>query len=149
MRTSVQARASNDDGIVPFLEMRSFDFSNLPGGTGANYIDVPLCPAVYVGSSYRVRLAVRVHDLTISSGQSIWFFLSGAMPSLEDPAKDFIGSSFLSLSITDSVIAPGLVSASASDPDTHLQILLRGVQGSSMVALRATLSACLILRHSF
>lgn len=135
--------------LIPILEKRLFDFSNLePTGATPSDVNYVVCPARYVLGSYRVRLAVRIHSLTISTGQSIQFLLYGSLPSEEDPSREFVDEAnpFLVLTIDENSTAPSLATATATDPDAYLKIIIRGVQGVSPSILSAQLSASLVLR---
>ena len=70
------------------------------------------------------------------------------MPSEEDPSRDFINPAgpFVALDLTSGTQAPSLYTATATAPDAYLRIMLRASQTTSPLALRATLSICLVLR---
>lgn len=132
--------------LTTIMELRQFDFSNI---RARNELYVVLCPAVCVLAYTRVHVSVRVHALTMSAGQALQFLVWDTLPSDEDPAQEFVGDSTLtSATITSSTGAPALVnSAVAVDPEAYLKISLRAVQApTSTPPLRATLSACLLLR---
>lgn len=135
--------------VIPFLEKRTFDFSNINSGlTSSLNLTIVLCPAVSVLGYYRVRLAVRVHSITfLSSDQAIRLTAFGTMPSEEDPSQDFVDiNTFVNVDLTQGTVAPSLVSATATDPDAYLRILLRATQAPVAATLRAELSAALVLR---
>lgn len=68
------------------------------------------------------------------------------MPSEEDPTQDFIDpNTFLSVDLTQSTIAPSLVTATATDPDAYLRIVLNASQATIATTLTAELSAALVL----
>lgn len=129
--------------IVPFLEKRTFTFSTL---NATSTLPVVLCPAFCVLDAYHVRINVRVHTLSMGSGQSLSLILYGTLPSEEDPSQDFNTDVFTSLSIDSSVTAPSLVTGSGTNPEAYLKIVLAAQQGSTTATMVATLSACLILR---
>lgn len=134
--------------IIPFLEKRVFDFSNIASGlTSSLQLSVILCPTIFVLGCYRVRLAVRVHAISIPSNeQAIRFIVNGTMPSEEDPTQDFIDpNTFLSVDLTQSTVAPSLVTATATDPDAYLRITLNASQATIATTLTAELSAALVL----
>lgn len=134
--------------VVTLFEKRSFVFSTLGGGVS---LDVVLCPALPVLDYTIVKLAIRVHSLTMSAGQLLRFYAWGTLPSEEDPAQDFVDSTeFLSVDITSSTTAPALVTSRATyDPDAFLKFSLRATQTSSaLTPLLATLSGCVQLRNS-
>lgn len=137
--------------LVPLFEMRTFEFTNLTtSGTGD--ITVVLHPALCVVEYTRVRLAVRVHALSmsLSVAQTLAIYAYGALPSEEDPARDFVDASttFLRLDITASTPVPGLLTASGTDPDAYLRFVLYAQQASAALTLRATLSASVLLRRA-
>jgi|JI10StandDraft_1071094.scaffolds.fasta_scaffold749120_2 hypothetical protein len=133
--------------VLPFLEKRTFDFSTL---SGTAQISIVLCPAIHVHDYSVVKLAVRVHSLTMSVGQLLRFYIWGTLPSDEDPSQDFVDATeFQTVDITSSTTAPALVAARATyDPDAYLRISLRATQTSAPTTFRATLSAGLQLRNS-
>ena len=136
--------------LVPFLEKRTFDFTNLFAGATNNDISIVLCPAFCVLDYNWVRLSVRVHALSmaLTSSQALSFFVYGAMPSEEDPTQEFVDetSTFLRVDISSGVSVPSLISATGTSPDAYLRIVLRATQTSSPATLTAQLSACLLLR---
>lgn len=131
--------------VVTLMEKRTYTFSSL---SGSAEVFVVLCPAMPVLDYSRVKLSVRVHALTMTSGQLLRFYAWGVLPSEEDPAQDFVDpTEFLSLDITSTTTAPALVTTrSAYDPDAFLKISLRATQTSAPSTFLATLSACLQLR---
>lgn len=140
-------RHSRTSVLVPFLDKRTFDFTNVaPGATSVNTLDVTLSPALCVLGYYRIRLAVRVHSITVSSiNQSISFLVYGTMPTDEDPKVEFLTASrFIQLDLDTTTQAPSLITATGTDPDAYLKILIRASQGV-IGTLSATLSASLIL----
>lgn len=96
-----------------------------------------------------VRLAVRVHAKSMTTGQSFSFIVSNTLPSDEDPTQDFVEEwSFLTVSVTSSTPVPGLVTSYGWGPDAYLRIVLRATQASTPTTMSATLSACLTLREN-
>lgn len=130
---------------VPILDKRSFDFSNLGGGTE---VYVVLCPTLCVIWYSRVRLSVRVHALNMASGQSLRVIVWNTLPSDEDPAQDFVDQySLTSAEITSSTTVPSLLTDRSSyEPDAYLKISLQAIQTSAPTVFTATLSAALLLR---
>ena len=131
--------------VIQFLEKRTYDFSDLSGGTE---LYVVLKPVLDVADYAQVKLAIRIHALTMSSGQLLRFYLWGTLPSDEDPGQDFVDTTeFLSLDITSGTSAPALVTSRAtSGSDAFLKISLRATQTTAPTPFLATLSACLQLR---
>lgn len=129
---------------VPVTAKRDFDFSNLGGGQD---VYVVLCPALCVLAYTRLRLSVRVHALSMSSGQLLRLHVWNTLPSDDDPAQEFVASSTLmTADITSSTTPPALVTSSASDPDGYVKISLRATQDSAPTSFTATLSVSLLLR---
>lgn len=133
--------------VVTVFEKRSFVFSTLGGGS---QLYVVLCPALPVLDYSRVKLAIRIHALTMSAGQLLRVYAWGTLPSEEDPAQDFVDSTeFLSVDITSSITAPALVTSRATyDPDAFLKFSLQATQTSAPTTFMATLSGCVQLRDS-
>lgn len=147
--TPPESRLPRTAAIIPVFERRAFDFTNItPGIASPNTVDVVLAPSICVLDFFRVRLAVRVHSITVSnSTQSISLFAFGTMPTHEDPTVEFLDSApFLRLDLDSNTSPPSLVTATATDPDAYLKVIIRASMGSSSGPLRATLSACLIVR---
>lgn len=110
--------------IVPIVEKRIFEFSFL-GSTATQ--DVVLHPALDVGAWFRVRLVVLVHQYSVASG-SFSVLAQHTFPSELD-RQEFVvsstGDEFIDYPIT---ATPNLQSASATDPQGYLKILLRADQ---------------------
>ncbi len=136
--------AGSGSRVVPFLNQRRYDFASLdPTRT----VTIVLAPALCVLDAYRVRLAVRVHSLSLVSGQSIQMSAHGTMPSEDDPGRDFLSpTAFLTLNLT-SATQSSLMSVSATDPDAYLRIFLSATQNSIASPMAAVLSASLVLRR--
>lgn len=132
--------------MVPITDKRAFDFSNVYSGTE---VYVVLCPALCVLAYTRLRLSVRVHALTMTSGQLLRFYMWNTLPSDEDPAQEFVGSTELTTAdITSATTVPSLVtSALVEDPDAYVKISVRATQTSVPSTLTATLSVSLLLRR--
>ncbi len=108
--------------IVPIVEKRIFEHSYLAMSTSQ---DVVLHPALDVGSWYRVRLVVLVHQYSVTSG-SFDILAQHTFPSELDRQEFVIsGSNFLSLTLTSS---PNIQSVTGTDPQAYLKILLRATQ---------------------
>lgn len=131
---------------IAITEKRSFDFSNFLSGME---VYVVLCPALCVLAYSRLRLCVRVHARTMSSGQLLRFFVWNALPSDEDPGQDFVeSSSLITTDITSTTTAPALVTSSVvSDPGAYVKLSLRATQVSSFTPFTATLSVSMLLRR--
>lgn len=140
------AKLSSNATVIPFLEKRTFTFSSLSGGAAATVV---LCPAVCVRDYTRVKLAIRLHSMTMSAGQSLKIALYGTLPSEEDPGQDFDDpTEFTSVSFTSTTTAPALITTRAStDPDEFLKITLEATQTSAPTAFIAAISAVLLLRN--
>jgi len=137
--------------LVPLFEMRRFDLTNLTASGASRDITVVLQPALCVVDYSQVRLAVRVHALSMSvlAVQTLSILAYGTLPSEEDPAQDFVDQSthFLRLDLTASTTVPSLVTSSGWYPDPYLKFVLFAEQASSSFNLTATLSASVLLRR--
>lgn len=138
--------------LVTLFEMRRFDFTNLNPGSTSNDLSVVLHPALCVVDYTQVRLAVRVHALSmsLSSSQPFTVFAYSAMPSEEDPQQDFVDTTtpFLRLDIVSSTTVPGLLTASGTNPEAYLRFVLYAAQATSPLTFTATLSATVLLRRT-
>ncbi len=84
--------------IFPVLDKRVFEFSYL--GNSATQ-DIVIQSAIPVYDFYRVRLIVRVHSITATSGNFV-FKLQHTLPSEQDPQEFTNTTDFLTTSsITD------------------------------------------------
>jgi len=133
--------------IIQILEKRSFEFSFL--GTSATQ-DVVIHPAVDVTSFYRVRLLVRIHSITTTTG-NFKFILNNTFPSEQDP-QEFTDSTntFLTTgNITAAGTPPNIfnIAVSSTDPQAFLKVILRATQGTSGNTLYGEFSAALLLRE--
>lgn len=134
-----------DANLIPIFEKRRFDFSFL---TGTATHQVTLASALSLIHYKSVFLMIRVHELTISTGQSFLFTLENTLPSDEDPQEFTDTSSFiLSVSIPSGTTAPKLLSGSGTNPLAFGKLVLTAAQGSAGgTPLYAELSACLLGR---
>lgn len=128
--------------IVPVLNKQIFEFSFL--GTGADQ-DVVLHPAIDVGAWFRVRLVVRVHQITATSG-NFTFKLQHTLPSDED-RQEFVDTSadFLTTGNITSA-SPNIKTISGTDPQAYLKLVLRAHQVTAGNTLYGEFSAVLVLR---
>ncbi len=133
---------------VAITEKRVFDFSDLDSTAAAGDVYVVLCPALCVLAYSRLRLSIRVHALTMSSGQLLRLIVWNTLPSDEDPTQEFVESTELSSADVDSSTGvPSLVTSHmATDPDAYVKIGLRVTQASSGTPFAAILSVNLLLR---
>lgn len=142
-----QAPARGRPVLVPILEKRTFDTTNFLGGAAPD-LDIILCPAICVLEYAVIRLAVRVHASSMTTGQRFRFIVSNTLPSDEDPTQDFVeATSFFTVDVTSSTAVPGLVTGRGSGPEAYLRIVLRATQAPTPTTMSATLSACLTLRE--
>lgn len=132
--------------VVPILSMREVDYTFLAAAASKTIV---LHSALNVAMFYTARLIVRVHELTMSSGQKITISAYGSDPSREDPREFVLGSTTLSVDVSSSQSAGSLVSDTDTDLYPFLKIVLTAQQGSTNGApLFAVLSADLHLRES-
>ncbi len=134
-----------DANLIPIFEKRRFDFSFL-ANTATH--QVTLASALSLIHYKSVFLMIRVHELTISAGQSFLFTLENTLPSDEDPQEFTDTSSFiLSVSIPSGTTAPKLLSGSGTNPLAFGKLVLTAAQGGvGGTPLYAELSACLLGR---
>lgn len=131
--------------IIPVLEKRIFEFSFL-STSGSQ--QVVLQPAIDVSGFYRVRLLVRVHNLNLSGTSNFDFKLQHTLPSDSDP-QEFTDTSSDFLAITNITSAsPNIKTATATDPQAYLKLLLKANQQTTGNLLYGEFSAVLVLRES-
>lgn len=130
--------------IVPVLSKRRFDFGYLAGATTQSVV---LQPALDVGAYYYVQLWVRVHERSMTSGQSLDLSLYNTLPDDLDP-REFTGDEFFAVSLTSSAppSAPGLLYRESYSPGLFLKLVLTATQTSSIQPFYAELSAVVGLR---
>ena len=105
--------------IVPVLSKRRFDFGYLAGATTQSVV---LQPALDVGAYYYVQLWVRVHERSMTSGQSLDLSLYNTLPDDLDP-REFTGDE------AREVRGPGL-------PRTAWHMFRGGIDGVVAVPVR-------------
>lgn len=131
--------------LVPILSMREFDYTFLAAAATKTIV---LHSALNVAMYYTARLIVRVHELTMSTGQKFTIAAYGTDPSRDDPREFVLGSTTLSVDITSSHAAGNLVSDTDTDLYPFLKVVVTAQQGSSgATPLFAVLSADLLLRE--
>jgi hypothetical protein len=127
------------------FSMRSWDFSGLQSSTSEEYCIMRRIPV----DGYREGTAiVRIHSRTISAALGkIEVRVVECSPTDEDPGLDFDGTQLAIAQVPTGTTA-GLVTAAFSTPFGGLvSIFVKGTQGSSVVTLRAVLSADLVLKE--
>lgn len=126
--------------IFPVLDKRVFEFSYL--GNSATQ-DIVIQSAIPVYDFYRVRLIVRVHSITATSGNFV-FKLQHTLPSEQDPQEFTNTTDFLTTSsITDA--SPNIKTVTGTDPQAFLKLVLRATQGTSGNTLYGEFSAVMVL----
>lgn len=130
--------------IIPILDKRVFEFGFL--GTAATQ-DIVLHPAADITSYYRVKLLVRVHAITATTG-NFQFRLFNTFPSEQDP-QEFTDSTAIGAALSISTSSPSIVVANAvTDAQAFLKIVLRATQGTAGNTLYGEFSAALLLRET-
>lgn len=131
--------------IIPILEKRVFEFGYL-GTSGIQ--DVVIHPAVDVSSYYRVRLLVRIHSITATTG-NFKFILNNTFPSEQDPQEftDATNTFLTTSNITTGTPNIFYIAASSTDPQAFLKVILRATQGTSGNTLYGEFSAALLVRE--
>jgi hypothetical protein len=134
--------------IIPILSKQRFEYSFL--GTTASQI-VTLQPAIEAISYDRVTLLIRVHRISITSGQSFLFALRSTLPSEEDPQEftdTTAGGDIAPVTISSTATAPSLQSATATAIPPFLKFILTVSQGTTSGAtLYGEFSAALLMRE--
>lgn len=129
--------------LLPVLDKRVFEFSYL--GTAATQ-DVVIQPAIDCSAFYRVRLVVRVHSITATTGNFV-FKLQHTLPSEQDPLEFTDTTDFLTTaSITNA--SPNIKTITGTDPQAFLKITVRATQGTSGNTLYGEFSAVLVMREN-
>lgn len=134
-----------NSSLIPIINKQRFDFSFL---TGTASQVVTLAPAIDLILYKTVFLMVRVHQISIASGQSFTFTLQSTLPSEEDP-QEFTDttSSILTVSVPFGTSAPKLLSGSGTNPLAFGKLIMTATQGSvSGTPLYAEMSACVLGR---
>ena len=140
----------HDGIIVPVFEKIRLEYSYLtPGGA---FESVRLARDINTSPFYRVQLIIRVHSLTISSGQSFSFALVNTLPSDVDPREfsDPTAGGFLTVGISGGSppTPPTIVSGSATDPGAFLKLTMTATQGTvGGAAMYGEFSGVLVLRR--
>ncbi|MCB9705164.1 MAG: hypothetical protein H6711_25030 [Myxococcales bacterium] len=117
--------------LVPILPKQRFDFTWLSSSASKSIV---LHTALNVVPYYYLRFALRLHAASTSpltGTQSVVLAGYGTDPSSEDPAEFTKSSAALSVTLNSSSSIPSLNSATASDPDPFLKIMLTFTQTSS------------------
>ncbi len=131
--------------LVPIISKQRFDYTFLSGTT---FQQVTLAAALDLVSYKSVFLMVRVHRISLSSGQTFVFTLENTLPSEEDP-QEFTDSSspILSVTVPSGTSAPKLLSGNGTDPLAFGKLVLTANQGSSSgTPMYAEMSVCLLGR---
>jgi len=103
-----------------------------------------------VTSYYYARLIVRIHAITMVTGQSLKVEGYGTDPSSEDPREFVLATSTLSVAIASTDSAGSLLSDTDTDIYPFMKMVVTGTQGASTgsQSLYAVLSADLLLREA-
>ena len=133
--------------LIPLFGKQRFDFTWL--GTGASQ-SIVIHPAVNVVAFYNMRLQLRFHGCSggaLVGTQTVLLSAYGTGPSGEDPAEFTKGTALMSVTLNSSSTIPSLNTATATDPDGYLKIVLKFTQtGTGGTAFWVELSADLIAR---
>lgn len=134
--------------LIPVFNKQRFEFSFL-GTSGSQ--QVVLQPAIDVIAYDSLFLLVRIHSITITTGQSFNFKLYNTLPSEEDPQEftDTTAGSgqVLSLDVPAGTTAPKLLSASGNSPQAFVKLVFTANQnGTGGTILYAEMSGCLLGR---
>ena len=131
--------------IIPILDKRVFEFSFLGASPAAQ--DVVLHPAVDITAFYRVKLLVRVHSITATTG-NFQFRFYNTFPSEQDP-QEFTDSTAVGTAASITTASPNIVVANTTtDAQAFLKIVLRASQGTAGNTLYGEFSAALLCRET-
>lgn len=134
--------------LIPVFNKQRFEYSFLGNGGSQQMV---LQPAIDVIAYDSLFLLIRVHAITIASGQSFNFKLYNTLPSEEDP-QEFTDTTattgeVLSLDVPSGTTAPKLLSASGTSPQAFVKLVFTANQGSTGgTILYAEMSGCLLGR---
>ncbi len=136
--------------VVPVFDKLRLDYTYLAMNASES---VRLISSIPVAAFYHVRLIIRIHALTISSGQSFGFSLVNTLPSDHDP-REFsdtstgAGNPFLTVTINSSSPSPPtIVMGNATDPGAFLKLTMTATQGATpSVPLYGEFSGVCVLR---
>lgn len=135
--------------FIPIFTKTRFEYSYL-GTPAPNTEQVVMAPAIDLIQFKFLQLFVRVHRITISTGQSFAFTLYSTLPSDEDPQEftdTSAGGTIITLSIPTGTTAPSLLNSTSTTPPAFGKLVFTATQGSTPgTALYAELSACLMGR---
>ena len=135
--------------LIPLFGTPRFDFTWR--GTGASQ-SIVIHPAVNVVAFYNMRLQLRFQGCSggaLVGTQTVILSAYGTGPSGEDPAEFTKGTALMSVTLSNSSTIPSLNTATATDPDGYLKIVLKCTQtGAGGTAFWVELSADLIARAS-
>lgn len=130
--------------IIPILEKRVFEYGYL--GASPAFQEVVLHPAVDISAFFRVKLLVRVHSITATTG-NFQFRFYNTFPSEQDP-QEFTDSTSIGTVTTITTASPNIVVANTTtDAQAFLKIVLRASQGTAGNTLYGEFSAALLCRE--
>lgn len=139
--------------MITALQRQRFEFSALGSSASQTVVLVPVICAVdfnYAG------VYVRVHDRSMSSGQTLDFNLYNSLPS-EDDARVFVDvdgtgapNPLVTVTVTSAVpgAVPGIVSDYSTRSGPFLRLELAATQAGTPATFYAELSAEVLLRES-
>lgn len=130
--------------IIPILEKRVFEYGFL--GNAATQ-DVVIHPAVDVTSFYRVKLVVRIHSITATTG-NFKFLMYNTFPSEQDPQEFTDTVTAITTGTAITTASPTIFSAGFTDTQAFIKIVLRATQGTSGNTLYGEFSAALQVRET-
>lgn len=133
--------------LIPLFPKSKFDFTFL---TGTSTQITVIAPAVDLIQFKSLLLLIRIHRVTLTSGQSLVLSLLNTLPSDEDP-QEFTdaGTPITTLTIATGAGAPTpgtLLSATGSSPQAFGKLILTAVQVSTGSPLYVEMSGCLLGR---
>lgn len=129
--------------IIPVMEKRVFEFGFL--GTAGTQ-DVVIHPALDVSDFFRVRLIVRVHSISATTG-NFNFKFQHTLPSEQDPQEFTDSTADFMATGAITTASPNIKTVTSTDPQGFLKLILRATQGTSGNTLYGEFSAVVVLRH--
>lgn len=131
--------------IIPILDKRVFEYGYL--GASPAFQEVVIHPAVDITAYYRVKLLVRVHSISATTG-NFQFRFYNTFPSEQDP-QEFTDATAVGSAISITTASPNIVVAnSTTDAQAFLKIVLRASQGTANNTLYGEFSAALLCRET-
>ena len=130
--------------VLNVLPKRIFDFGNYSSGRSRCFA---IAERIDISQYIDTVLIVRVHALSIADGTITFSVLPDGF-SEEDPGVEFLDDTelFAPVTLTSATPAPTLLVHGGIASGQYASIIIKGLQGTSLAALTATVSLDLWLR---